>query len=1097
MQVSRIEIFGFKSFMDRLVLSLDSGVTGIVGPNGCGKSNIVDAVRWVLGETRAKNLRGGVLEDVIFNGTEKLRPLGLAEVSLTLKAESDNFLQDLMSPDLEAQMIAEMANQEMVVDAEEDFDLPETEVNELGLELTAGGFKEDLSEEEATMDLRSKMEVSRANITSLSIGSLLEKFSWLKSATEVQVTRRLYRSGESEFFLNRVPCRLKDLKDFFRAVGLSAKGFTIVAQGEISNIITSKPEQRRKLLEEAAGVQGFRDRINSTQSRLNETTVNIERLDDIIKEVSRQVTSLRKQAIRAENREELKAEILDLDWQIYKHQLVTLQQRGQQIQAKLAEALAAEELADKNFQESRGNDQSLRDELVELDNQSDLFRAQLDQFRNQLTSIVNERAKRANRLSQLKSNLNSAENEKGSFAERVQLLTEREEQARAGQEEIKKQRAELQHEIDQVDQKSNQAAENSYQNLKTIREKLQEKEKEYRRLRESSVSYNTEFNTLSKQIESNLKPHELKNLARELGLGQDIKVLLDGIKVEKQYAEALEAVLSDRASFIINDNPEALAKSFASKNLKSKISLGIIKSEVITAINPTVTPFPALFSLISCEPEFASAVWSVVKDYYLVPSLEEAWAYFQNNQDSQICLVTPEGVLVQPNLVYFASKSSGLLKIKARIEELSEFIGKSNSELEITKSAQEQLALDLKNAQKVYDAEQAEIRANQAKTRELVNRLGALNGRLQAESRVIDQITFDLSKVRSSIEANKQRIAQFTGELNDFETQPGVDSEQEVKLQAELEKVTAQYQEHEQKHKAKRQEYQAVNNQINGLRDRLDVARRNTSEVRLMEQKRDLEQLSTVERIIADYGVDYAETYQVSELSEGSLLELNTFNAAREKLNQLKSKLLREGEIDPESILRYQEESQRLEDLELQRKDLSDALRTIKQSLEQLTITSVKRFQETFAKVSDNFSRLIPKLFGGGMGSLELTDPNNPLDSGLDIVAKPPGKKLKSIDLMSGGEKAMCATALIVSMFLVRPSPLCILDEVDAPLDEANLARFLAVIKEMSSETQFLLVTHNKQSMSMADKLVGVTMEQPGSTKVLQVSLQDAYAHVA
>ncbi len=1096
MQVSRIEIFGFKSFMDRLVLSLDSGVTGIVGPNGCGKSNIVDAVRWVLGETRAKNLRGGVLEDVIFNGTEKLRPLGLAEVSLCLKSQGENFLEDLISPDLEARLIAEMSEDSEGADSEEEVSDP-SEINETGLELTDGGVKADLSEEEASMDLRSKMEISRANIASLSVGSLLEKFSWLKNASEVQVTRRLYRSGESECFINRVPCRLKDLKDFFRAVGLSAKGFTIVAQGEISNIITSKPEQRRKLLEEAAGVQGFRDRINSTQSRLNETTANIERLDDIIKEVSRQVATLRRQATRAENREELKAEIIELDWQIYRHQLVTLQQRGEQIKAKLAEALSTEESADQKFQESRGNDLALRNELVELDTQSDTFRTQLDQFRNQLTAIVNERAKRANRLSQLKSSLSSAENEQKSFIERVQVLSEREEQAKTGQEEIKKLRAELQQEIDQVDQKSNQVAEQSYQTLKQLREKLQEKEKEYRRLRESSVSYNTEFNTLSKQIESNLKPHELKNLARELGLGQDLKVLLDGIKVEKQYAEALEAVLSDSASFIINDNPQALAKSFASKNLKAKISLGIIKSEVTSEIKLLETPFPALYSLISCEPEFSSAVWSVVKDYYLVPNLDQAWEYFQKNPESKIRLVTPEGVLVQPNLVYFASKSSGLLKIKARIEELSALITQNNSDLEVTKIAQEQLALELKNAQRTYDAEQAEIRATQARTRELVNRLGALNGRLQAESRVIDQISFDLSKVRASIESNKQRISQVTLELVDFENQPGLDSEQETKLQLELERCTASYQEHEVKHKAMRQEYQAVNNQINELRDRLDAARRQTSEVRLLEQKRDLEQLSTIEKIVADYGENYAENFPVTNLTEGSLMDNTLFSSAREKLGQLKSRLIREGEIDPESIIRYQEESERLADLELQRKDLSDALKTIRQSLEQLTITSVKRFQETFSKVSENFSRLIPKLFGGGMGSLELTDPNNPLDSGLDIVAKPPGKKLKSIDLMSGGEKAMCATALIVSMFLVRPSPLCILDEVDAPLDEANLGRFLSVIKEMSSETQFLLVTHNKQSMSMADKLVGVTMEQPGSTKVLQVSLQDAYSHVA
>ena len=249
MRVSKIEIFGFKSFMDRLVLNLDEGITGVVGPNGCGKSNIVDAIRWVLGETRAKNLRGGVLEDVIFNGTDELRPLGLAEVSLTVEADGKHFLEDLVSQDLEAD---QMTQQTDVVEGEE---------------ASAGA----------------------SAASQYAVGSLLEKYSWLKSASEVQVTRRLYRSGESEFFINRVQCRLKDMKDFFRAIGLSAKGYTIVAQGEVSKIVTSKPEQRRRFLEEAAGVQGFRERINSTESRLKETNQNLERIDDIIHEVSRTV----------------------------------------------------------------------------------------------------------------------------------------------------------------------------------------------------------------------------------------------------------------------------------------------------------------------------------------------------------------------------------------------------------------------------------------------------------------------------------------------------------------------------------------------------------------------------------------------------------------------------------------------------------------------------------------------------------------------------------------------------------------------------------------------------------------------------------------
>ncbi|MCB0332331.1 MAG: AAA family ATPase, partial [Bdellovibrionales bacterium] len=391
MRVSRLEIFGFKSFMDRLVLPLDGGVTGIVGPNGCGKSNIVDALRWVLGETKAKNLRGGHLEDVIFNGTDKLRPLGLAEVTLSLRASGDNFFSDLVSPDLEAEILVQevqaeaetdLEDEEVVVDGEEapvegagkphltvidgrKNQAQEAENQPNGEDVLLGDVQEatqqlETSKEETTADEEDEVDDG----TPLISATLLSRFSWLRSASEVQVTRRLYRSGESEFFINRVPCRLKDLKEFFRAVGVSARAYTIVAQGEVARIVTSKPVERRLILEEAAGVLGFRDKIRSAERRLKETEVNISRIEDIHKEVTRQVNALRRQAAKARNREQLKAEIREHELALFRDDLLRFRSSSLSVKEALVQAREEEELIRIKLAESNALEESACSELM-------------------------------------------------------------------------------------------------------------------------------------------------------------------------------------------------------------------------------------------------------------------------------------------------------------------------------------------------------------------------------------------------------------------------------------------------------------------------------------------------------------------------------------------------------------------------------------------------------------------------------------------------------------------------------------------------------------------------------------------------------------
>jgi chromosome segregation protein len=322
-------------------------------------------------------------------------------------------------------------------------------------------------------------------------------------------------------------------------------------------------------------------------------------------------------------------------------------------------------------------------------------------------------------------------------------------------------------------------------------------------------------------------------------------------------------------------------------------------------------------------------------------------------------------------------------------------------------------------------------------------------------------------------------------------------TDEEKALRKELEELTQKSQGVEATRREGRQMLMSVSDRLNKARSELDKSRNSESKCSLDLQKVQLDITHSKELAIEHLGVEVVESVvklSASELEERRLAD-QVAAEFRDEVQKLKTRIMREGDVDPSSIERCDEETKRLEDLEKQRVDLESAHVTLKKTVERLIEISQQRFIETFEAVNKNFSELAPKIFGGGSAHLELTDPSNPLESGVEIAARPPGKKLKSIELLSGGEKTLCAISLIMAMFLERPSPICVLDEVDAPLDEANVVRFLSLIKEMSTTTQFVLITHNKQTMSVCDQLVGVTMEQPGASKIVTVSLQEAITH--
>lgn len=1141
MRVSRIEIFGFKSFMDRLVLPLEAGVTGVVGPNGCGKSNIVDALRWVLGETRASSLRGGVLEDVIFNGTDKLRPLGLAEVTITLRSNEDNFFADLVSPGLEADILA---GEVAVSEANEPITPLESPPAETDTPVAEGGrASEEKGERPKLTVIEGGSGAEGDSVPTTSSGattdgasstgeaqppgahdeasaepgaaSMLTRFAWLKSVNEVQVTRRLYRSGESEFFINRVACRLKDLKDLFRAVGLGARAYTIVAQGEVSRIVTAKPEERRLILEEAAGVLGFRDKIGAASRRLDETAINISRLDDLEKEVGRQVAVLKRQAARAEARHELKTRVAELDRALMLDRFGGLRERREAADRQVAEGRREEEASDVALKTVQTREQAARAELLSVDVESDDLRSKMDALREELNGRVRERADRQARINELRAFSLARGTEIKRLEERSATLTQRHADTAREIAELKARDLALAEQIRSAEGSNEEELRHLGAELQRLREALRVKEQAVREVRDRVISRKAALQSIEQQLIAASPVTQLRKTLgekrAEIVSGFKAGLFVDGLTVPSAYARAVQAVLAEKGEFLVSDRSAEIARTFVTEVVEKGgaqaqgVGLGVFRADAgseseALAAEPSAAPFPRMLDLITVSSECRRAALRVFAGVHVASTLEEALGYFASVECAPgVTLVTLLGDIVTDHSFYSLRHDGGLVQLKGRARELGAKLGEDETVLSGLTAEREVLVGEIQTTEQKHTEALRESRARQAHVRDLSNQQGNVRGRLQAIERGAEQVSVDLAKVAQQIREAEARIEEHRAEEARIqESLSALMQENDAPLHAELGRIREAAQRVDEIRKRGHQTLSALNQELEAARRSLDAARQIVTEGELALQKIELERGAIYERALTEYGDELTrELDALSGASAAPRLDEATRAAYSDEAAKLKARIAREGEVDPSSIERYAEEAKRLEDLSTQRRDLEAAAQTLRRTIERLTATSQERFTAMFEAVRQNFTRLVPRLFGGGKADLELLDPSNPLDSGVEIIARPPGKKLKSIELLSGGEKALCATALIFSIFLERPSPLCVLDEVDAPLDEANLTRFLALIKDMSVRTQFLMITHNKLSMSVSDNLVGVTMQEPGASKMISVSLQEAYSQVA
>ncbi len=1198
MRIKKLELIGFKSFKDRTVIHFDKGITGVVGPNGCGKSNIVDALVWVMGEMSAKHLRGASMSDVIFAGADGYAPMGMAEVSLTLENDGGPF-----------------------------------------------------------------------------------PVKYLKHS-EVMVTRRLHKDGESEYLINKETARLRDIQEIFMDTGAGAKGFSIIEQGAIGKIVTAKPEDRRSLIEEAAGITKFKVRKRESQRKLVSTEQNLVRLQDILGEQKRQLDSLERQAQRADRYRNLKrelqskemihasksylslhgeAEALRLEVETAREseagwggkvsgmesELATLRLQGTENEKALEDVLNEHQRAQVETQNLEFQIRELNFEIEQAKRNKEMTGSMLEQSQarkialdNELKSVQEmlstsaEKAERVGkeyqekaaelstiqvRITELDNQLTTQRREMLTVSQsethlEVKLQTlndkvreqgERLEQLRTVEQELLKQRGEFEERRNQTFRKLEGERQmqldimkdvaNFQENFDILQRQMVEKQEELTRFKDThnevaSRLYGLEnlqsnfegFEEGVKQVmlwqRSRSQVHADGSVTMEAGAA--MKPVAELVEAPEQYEMAMEAALGSKLQLLVSDSgANALsALDYLKANSKGRSSFvsgewssqalhgdsGSIKAqEGVTAILSDVVSIPEEKRAVM-EPFFAkvAVVDSIRTALRLRPEFN-SYTFVTLDGD---CLST-EGVLTGGAA---DSADSGLLKRRREIKELSQQREEWGGKLTLAKLSLEKLEQkvkqvgeelessrkrhgekevlvaelkkdleraeqELNNAQVAVTRQQSEISREDASALKIKAEAEEIGGRftemrerriaLEESSKILDA---EYQQSRSGIDGMQKRVTDLQVEAassqKDVETAKGrfeyLDKsmreiqEQVERMSSESDKSTESLSVNQVLIEQRKLDLETAITRTQELQQKVAVARDHFEQIqaKAREQEKALSEIHTNHhalqsrlneatlrleqvRMKEQYLVDQIRERYMVELGEVALAHSETevdFAALEVEVTELKTKLSKIGEVNLASIEEYEDLKGRHDFLDQQYKDLIEAKEQLKKVIDRINRICSKRFRDTFEQVNERFTKVFPVLFGGGEARLILIeDPENG-EMGIDIVSKPPGKKMQNVTLLSGGEKALTAVSLIFSIFLVKPSPFCLLDEVDAPLDDANVYRFNDLVKEMAKRSQIIIVTHNKHTMKVNNILYGVTMQEKGVSKMVSVSLTEA-----
>jgi chromosome segregation protein len=1289
LKLKKLQILGFKSFCDRTELKFHGeGIAAIIGPNGCGKSNIADAISWVLGEQSAKSLRGSRMEDVIFSGTRDRNPTGMAEVSLTLIDP-----EIYGGPDTNAPTEIEIQDD---LPAEENWDEAElraqaaAETDRAVEEAQPGKTEEGDGEVAAAAPTAEvpaiELPVNSGTVTVLAPQVVLKirrrKFNQQQHhAGEISVTRRLFRSGDSEYLLNGKLCRLRDIQELFMGTGLGPESYALIEQGRIGQILSSRPTDRRAIIEEAAGITKFKTKKRLAEARLEDAKTNLNRVNDIFEEVTRQMNSLKRQASKAERyaklRDEMRAKLrvvlaskftqmeqesVTLDTQI--HQLgEEIRQQTESVQQSEAEHSERTQRGYAIETETRQNRERLNEIAIDGDRGNARIRTneercaelivrtasaetELAQAQNRLTALEEERdghqqvldsaaadlaaAQQELTLSQQETacaatNLAMLEQEQeshrtaileavgGASNLRNQLTQSEERLAGIGREEQRLraeiatassqseafggQRGQIALEFESVSQRaSGLAAE-----IARLRETVENKRAAENETKKHLDSLRSEYATaLGKKgsLEAVIAEHgystesvrRLFQSGAMQGGNTPAGVLADFLEVEPRYERVVEDFLRDELNFVVVKSWDAadeglrLLRSDVNgratflvhpEDSQAKFSFVADESHHYAPLNDTVLPLKNSIRVLNGFGKSLEVILPKLGNGYIVPdpavarelALSSPDAFFLSQTGECFHNVTVTGgkqrsegplsmkrelrdvlrlleelerALREKEMLALtlgreikehtslldrleeekreaekqAMTSGHLLKqlesemtrVRERIaisererqrlvaerQEQEGLIASRQAELTAIEETRAQLELQLAAGQDRLGALRGQRDVAAATTTQRAARVATLEERHRSATTLLQRIEALVSEMREragalqvQMESASAEIAQRQNEnvqlaeqIVQFEAERNAGEAREGLLQLESEQVRARLVE--------------IEELLRNTRQQLDLARDRRGELSATAAKLQSDLQHLADTCLNELGIERAVL--VAETIVGTaagttipLLAGEELAAEDQAHREMRARLDAMGPVNMMALEEYKETAERHEFLATQRKDLLDAIADTAATIREIDVVSRQKFEEAFNRINENFQATFRKLFGGGHGFMRLTDLENSAESGIDVVASPPGKKLQNVLLLSGGEKALTALALLVGIFQYTPSPFCILDEVDAPLDEANIARFTDLVREMSVQTQFILITHSKRTMSIAPVLYGVTMQEPGVSKLVSV----------
>jgi len=1228
MHLQSIELLGFKSFADKTIFNFHEGITAIVGPNGCGKSNVLDAVRWVLGEQSAKSLRGDEMADVIFNGSETRTPIGFAEVSVTFTD----------------------CAQELAVD-------------------------------------------------------------W----NDVRVTRRVYRDGNSEYFLNKTPCRLRDIQNLFADTGIARAAYSMMEQGKIDMILSSRPEDRRAVFEEAAGITKYKMQKREALRKLEATEANLLRIGDVIKEVKRQIGSLQRQAGKARRYQALHADLRVLDTQYSRKQLdsleaeldnchaeiarlgeseqasrakidsrenrLTEQRRAlEEIDAHIADGRSglqrlqsqigthhnriqfnrqrAEELTeliersgkdiaaaeakrvqqDKELEDANALIEKTRQllqakeaELAKLTNLISKLRCERNAYDSKLVALQSSGSKSEKRIAQLEDEISGLVIRRDATAETRRDLDAAISKARSTQDKVQKELATMR-----------AAAETGQKNINLLKTKSQASEETLRERKQHLAGTEkslTEIERALAEKESRLEIlHQLNEEGEGLAKGSQSVLkgldnpsriqpavagaLVSNLDVDPEFISAIEAALGRNLQAIVLKDAR-LAPEIIAILKEKKIGQAALVLPGLSNSSPethAALPKEALAwarEKVKAPDSVAPLVARLLQNVAIFSDLDAALSFKKQGNDCAAATLAGEFISAE-GVVFGGSRDAStdsLLERKARMSVLSAEYAEVRSRRDAMLARRddanailEKAASEFEEARRQYEsadrersicenrilflereAQESERKIDQLRSEQTVlaqqiqtagERIAKLEEELASERAALEtqqnhqlelqgarqnaakreeETTEQLNELRLALATERERyenlvaqrqpmtareaelaetIAARQADIANFEKRLAAQSQESKIAEAAIEKekaecaeleatvvaLTDQRAEHVRAMNEMESKLRAIRNSLNELHDLR--SKQQVRETQLQMQADNLDEHISrryqvnLREVVSDQtafhktlraqikrrqggsGVSSADANNGGEAGlKSEVIDVNLEQIDVQKLiRDLTTQLDNMGPVNLDAVHEYEELEDRYKFLEGQNNDLTNSRRELLDVIAQINSTTRKLFGETFAQVRMNFREIFGELFGGGRADLSLLDESDPLNCGIQISAKPPGKQLQSVSLLSGGERAMTAVALLFAIYMVRPSPFCILDEVDAPLDEGNINRFIRVLERFVKQSQFIIMTHNKRTIAKADVLYGVTMEERGVSKLVGMKLtapQQVSAEVA